>query len=98
MNEVGPLKAAEDLLLTVSSGKQCRRDIDKNSDWCVSHVCEGLSSIEDQGDESRSQVSCEIGADCNIGESPHHVSISEADYSIQSQLSKNQRTSFMPVR
>lgn len=68
-----------DSFLTVSGGEKRRGYIDKDSDWCVSHVREGFSAVEDKGNDSRSQVSCEVGADCDARKSPHHVSISEAD-------------------
>lgn len=65
--------------LVVARREDGRRDVHQDGDPAVIQIGEGLPAEEDGGHDPSAQVSSEIGADGDAGETPDHGAVGEAD-------------------
>lgn len=61
----------------ICSGKEGRWDVDENCNWGITHVCECLSPIEYQSDESGPEISRKVCGDSVASEAPDHITVGE---------------------
>lgn len=66
--------------LVEGSRKERGRDVDQDADGSVSHVSESLRSVEDQSNQSGSEISGQIRGDGDVCKSPDHVGVGKSDY------------------
>ena len=65
--------------LVVRSGKDGGRDVDQSGDPGIVFVCEDVSAVKDQGDETGPQVPGQVGRDWDIGVTPDHSGVGHTD-------------------